>query len=125
MKRKTAKLLLDAESACQEIQDFSIGVTKQAFLESRMLNLAFTRLTEIIGEALKQAADIDPALVQQITNPRKIIGTRNRIIHRYDDVDYSLLWDIATKEVPLLQRELQELLESAPGLRGEQQPDEA
>lgn len=104
--------MLDAEHACQEIQGFCVGLTKQVFLESRILNLAFTKLTENIGEALNQAERTDPALIGTISNLRKIIGTRNRIIHRYDDVDYSLLWDIATKEVPPLQKELRLLLES-------------
>ena len=76
MKRRTATLLLDAEMACQELEEFSRGVTKQEFLQNRMLNLAFTKLTEIIGEALKQAEATDPELVQQITNLRKIVGTR-------------------------------------------------
>lgn len=120
MKRETAKLLLDAEHACQEIQDFCVGVTKQDFLRSRILNLALTKLTENIGEALKQAEQTDPVLVGRVTNLRKIIGTRNRIIHRYDDVDYDLLWDIATREVPPLQAELRLLLETAPPLRDRQ-----
>jgi len=120
MKRETAKLLLDAEFFCQEIQDFCVGMTKEAYLENRILNLALTKLTENIGEALRQAEVIDPVLIGRITNLRKIIGTRNRIIHRYDDVDYLLLWDIAIREVPPLQKELQALLETAPPLRSSQ-----
>lgn len=32
----------------------------------------------------------------------KIVSTRNRIIHGYDAVNYDVVWDIATLEVPAL-----------------------
>jgi uncharacterized protein with HEPN domain len=30
------------------------------------------------------------------------VSARNRIIHGYDAVDYDVVWDIATREVPAL-----------------------
>lgn len=44
----------------------------------------------------------DPKLSDSIPDLRQIIGTRNRTIHLYAEVDYALLWDIVQSEIPIL-----------------------
>lgn len=63
--------------------------------------LALTRLIEIIGEAGSRVTAAGHARYPEIPWP-KIVSTRNRIIHGYDAVNYDVVWDIATLEVPLL-----------------------
>jgi uncharacterized protein with HEPN domain len=41
---------------------------------------------------------------------RGIIGTRDRLIHGYDAVDYDILWNIVTVDFPLLSRQVRALL---------------
>lgn len=41
---------------------------------------------------------------------RKIIATRNFIIHEYDFVDDAQVWQIIDKHLPLLKQEVEELL---------------
>jgi uncharacterized protein with HEPN domain len=53
---------------------------------------------------LKAASDI------RITDTRKIIDTRNRIIHGYDSVSEEILWGIIIRNLPTLDREVKELL---------------
>lgn len=45
-----------------------------------------------------------------ITNYRKIIATRNFIIHEYDFVDDAQVWLIIEKHLPVLRKEVEELL---------------
>jgi len=40
----------------------------------------------------------------------QIISMRNRLIHGYDSVDYSILWDAVTKNFPPLLLELKKIL---------------
>ena len=48
----------------------------------------------------------------QITDSRKIVDTRNRIIHGYDSVSDDVIWLIVNRYLPILQEEVQQLLNS-------------
>lgn len=69
---------------------------------------AIERNIEIIGEAINRIIKIEPEIT--ISNSRKIVDTRNRIIHGYDKISSDIIWLIATKSLPLLKKEVQTLL---------------
>lgn len=71
-----------------------------------LLSLALTRLVEVLGEA---ATKITPETQQKYNRIpwRQIIGTRNRLIHGYGDVNLDILWQIASRDLPLLIEQLQ------------------
>ena len=46
-----------------------------------------------------------------ISNSRKIVDVRNRIIHGYDSVSDAVIWGIVIKNLPVLQKEVEELLD--------------
>ena len=77
------------------------GRTRHELDTHRMFQLALTRLVEIIGEAAARVTPAGQTRYNDIPWP-KIVGTRNRIVHGYDTVDYDVVWDIATLEVPVL-----------------------
>ena len=77
------------------------GRTRQDLDADRMFQLALTRLLEIIGEAAARVTPAGRARHHDIPWP-EIVSTRNRIVHGYDTVDYDVVWDIATLEVPVL-----------------------
>jgi uncharacterized protein with HEPN domain len=62
------------------------------------------RNIEVIGEALSRILTKDPEI--NISNSRKIVDTRNRIIHGYDSVSDEIIWGIVIKHLPLLQIEV-------------------
>ncbi|MEQ8880613.1 MAG: DUF86 domain-containing protein [Cyclobacteriaceae bacterium] len=66
---------------------------------------------EIIGEAMSRILKVDPSI--QISHTRKIVDTRNRIIHGYDSVSEDILWGIIINSLPDLQDEVKKLLESS------------
>lgn len=47
----------------------------------------------------------------QISNSRKLVDVRNRIIHGYDSVSDEVIWGIVIKHLPQLRDEVQKLLE--------------
>jgi uncharacterized protein with HEPN domain len=51
---------------------------------------------------------VDPYF--QITDSRKIVDTRNRIIHGYDSVSDDVIWLIVNRYLPVLEKEVKELL---------------
>jgi uncharacterized protein with HEPN domain len=67
----------------------------------RMLNLALVRLVEIVGEAANRVSKQGQADRPQIPW-RQVIGMRNRIVHGYDQVDMSILWDTIHHDLPPL-----------------------
>jgi uncharacterized protein with HEPN domain len=46
----------------------------------------------------------------QITDSRKIIDTRNRIIHGYDSATDDVIWLIVNRYLPILEQEVKKLL---------------
>jgi uncharacterized protein with HEPN domain len=46
----------------------------------------------------------------EISNSRKIVDVRNRIIHGYDSVSDDVIWGIVIKNLPVLQNEVEVLL---------------
>jgi uncharacterized protein with HEPN domain len=76
---------------------------------NRLLNLSLVRLLEIVGEAANR---IPPETrLQYPSIPwQQIIGLRNRLIHGYDAVDFDILWQIVTVDLPLLVKVLKEIV---------------
>ncbi|MEQ1678492.1 MAG: HepT-like ribonuclease domain-containing protein [Chitinophagaceae bacterium] len=102
--------LYDILNAINEIDSFFIDTPKsfvnyQGDLRTRR---AVERNIEIIGEALSRVLTKDPLV--PISNSRKIVDTRNRIIHGYDSVSDEVVWSIVIKHIPILRSEVEQLL---------------
>ncbi len=93
-----------------EIDSFFIDTPKEfsTYKNDLRTRRAVERNIEIIGEALNRVIVRDDTI--NITNARKIIDTRNRIIHGYDSVSDEIIWGIIINHIPLLQTEVQILL---------------
>jgi uncharacterized protein with HEPN domain len=87
------------------------GEKTSAELEkNRQLGLALIHLVELIGEAASQVPREMQTQYPQIPWP-KIIGTRNRLIHGYDYVDYDILFDTIKNDLPPLIEALADILQ--------------
>lgn len=98
-------------NAIAEIDSFFNNSTKEftRYKNDLRTKRAVERNIEIIGEALSRILKRDETI--KITNSRKIVDTRNRIIHGYDSVSDEVIWGIIIKYLPVLQIEIKELLE--------------
>lgn len=98
-------------AAAQEACALTRGKQRADLDSSHVLELALTRLLEIVGEAANRISED----VQQ-QHPeipwRQIIGLRHRLIHGYDAVDLDILWDIVQYDLPPLVARLEEIVEA-------------
>lgn len=64
----------------------------------------------IIGEATNRILKIYPEI--PITSARRIVNTRNYLIHGYDSLREDLIWAIVINHLPILKAEATKLIRS-------------
>ena len=101
--------LKDIQLSINEIYEF-LPLRRNYILFQKDLKTrkAVERNIEIIGEAMRRIKEFEPGIL--ISDSRKIIDTRNRITHGYDSVSADVVWLIVTRYLPILEKEVQELL---------------
>jgi len=97
---------------CEYIQSVLIpDVDKEKFLSDETLKRAIVRSLEIIGEATKQiTADIKYKWSN--VKWKNIAGMRDKLIHDYIGVNYSIVWDVAKNRIPELIIQIKEVFDS-------------
>ncbi len=103
--------LYDVLNAIMEIESFFLDQPKtfEIYKTDIRTKRAIERNVEIIGESLNRILKLDTTI--QITYSRQIVNTRNRIIHGYDSVSDEVMWGIVVKHLPVLQAEVEVLLQ--------------
>ena len=110
MNDQTRKNLIDILQAAEEIQEFVRGLDFKAYQSNVVTQRAVERDFEIIGEALNRIKNTDRELLEEISEHQRIIGFRNILIHGYDTVDETIVWQAVTNHLPILVGEIKELL---------------
>lgn len=102
--------LYDILNAIIEIESFFSDRPKEfeKYQSDLRTKRAIERNIEIIGEAMSRILKRDETIL--ITNSRKLVDVRNRIIHGYDAVSDDIIWGIIIKHLPVLQTEIENLL---------------
>jgi len=102
--------LFDIDSAISEIDGFFEGGNKifEYYQQDIKTKRAVERNLEIIGEAIKRILVKNSNI--ELTNARKIVDARNRIIHGYDTISDDVIWGIIIKHLPKLKTEVKELM---------------
>lgn len=103
--------LFDILQSINEIEGFLIDHPKdfEAYQKDLRTKRAVERNIEIIGEAMSRILKSEDEIY--ITDSRKIVDVRNRIIHGYDSVSDEIIWGIVIKQLPALRVEVEKLLE--------------
>jgi uncharacterized protein with HEPN domain len=79
----------------------SKGATKEEFLNDETLKRAVVRSLEIIGEATKKIP-ADFKIKRNEVKWKEMAGMRDRLIHDYIGVNYSIVWDVIINKIPEL-----------------------
>jgi uncharacterized protein with HEPN domain len=102
--------LYDILNAINEIDSFFTNTHKEfaAYQNDVRTRRAVERNVEIIGEAMNRILQKENSV--ELSNSRKIVDTRNRIIHGYDSVSDDIIWTIVISHLPVLKTEVEKLL---------------
>jgi len=96
--------------AVEKLRDKS----REDFEADDNLRLALTHLIQMIGEAARR---VDPESRQRYLQIpwSDVIGMRHKIVHDYLDVDFDVVWEVVTTDLPELIAQLRPLVPPAPG----------
>lgn len=102
--------LYDILNAIMEIESFFQDIPKEfsTYQADIRTKRAVERNVEIIGEAMNRILKVNDTI--PISNSRLIVDLRNRIIHGYDSVSDEIVWSVVIKYLPILQIEIESLL---------------
>jgi uncharacterized protein with HEPN domain len=96
----------DPKEYLRHIQDeclYIISVTENLlyndFMENETLKRAVVRSLEIIGEATKKIP-VDFKVKWNAVQWKHMAGMRDRLIHDYIGVNYSIVWDVMKNKIP-------------------------
>ena len=103
--------LFDILQSIKEIESYFDDKPKifENYIKDIKTKRAVERNIEIIGEATNRIIKKDKSF--KLNNAQHIIGTRNRIIHGYDQISDDLIWSIVINHLPKLKIEISKLLE--------------
>lgn len=91
---------------CQKVLSYTQGLDAASFPGSGVHYDATLRNIELIGEAATHVPESVRAALPGIAW-RKVIATRNRLIHGYLGIDNDVLWSIVESDIPQLLNQLQ------------------
>ncbi|MBC8481134.1 MAG: DUF86 domain-containing protein [Planctomycetes bacterium] len=107
---KDDKLYLIHISECIErIESYVSGLDKDAFLESSLVQDAVIRNLQVMSESTQHLSDETKQKRQEI-EWYKIAGFRNILVHDYLGVDMEMVWNIISKEIPILRDAIRNMI---------------
>jgi len=110
MQLEIQKYLFDIQTSIDSINEY-LGDKRDfnTYKKNKLLRRGIEREMEIIGEAASKILKIDSRF--PIDNARKIVDLRNWVIHGYDKIDDVIIWDIISRQLPILRKQVEELLQ--------------
>lgn len=117
MDDQIVKYLSDIQRSIENIELFCSSRPKEfkIFCDDVCFRSAVQWEIAIIGEAMNRILKICPEIT--ITSARRIVNTRNYLIHGYDSLREDLIWGIVINHLPVLKTEVLQLIESAQEVR--------
>ena len=110
MSNRDPRLLLeDIVESIEKIRHFTVNIDFEEFINDAKTTDAVVRNFEIIGEA---ANKIPPEIKNRFLHIEwhRIVSIRNRIIHEYFGVDYSIIWKIIESNLDKLKSDIERIL---------------
>ena len=107
--------LLHMLEGIKRLNSMLSGVAKEAFLDDIRLQDASSFDISTIGEAASQVSE-DFQLKHAEIPWEKMRGVRNRLVHifDYEQIDYDILWMVATVDLPGLEPKIRAALATIP-----------
>lgn len=111
MQIEIKKYLFDIKTSVDSIFEY-LGENRDfnKYKSNKMLRRSIEREFEIIGEAASKLLSLDKNF--PIANAPKIVDLRNWVIHGYDRIDDAIIWGVISRDLPILKKQVDDLLES-------------
>jgi len=93
--------------------DWTADINEHRLWADKLKRAAVERQFEVIAEALIRLPDQDPRVLRMIPDANVAIRLGEAIRHKYDKIDYGILWRATRNDLPQLIQKVQELLTSA------------
>lgn len=97
----------------REASDLIVGRQRANLDRERVLSLALVQLLQIVGESANRVSETRRNQHPEIPWAQ-IVALRNRLIHGYDEIDFDILWQILTTDVPPLLQVLDRIFVKPP-----------
>jgi uncharacterized protein with HEPN domain len=104
--------LFDIQQACDEIKEFTHGMSFEEYIHNAMVKAAVERKFLVIGEAMTKLKKEHPEILKKITDHEKIIRFRNVLVHGYDMIDDTTVWSAIKDSMPTLRLEVEKILKT-------------
>ncbi len=85
------------------------GRSREEYDADDDLRIIIAHLVQTVGEAATRVSEHTRRLHPEVPW-KQISGIRHRIVHDYMQVDYDILWEVATRRLPMLIAELKKIL---------------
>lgn len=108
MKRDDSIYVRHILDSVNRIENYLRGMMYEDFLNNHLVQDGVIRQIEIIGEASSKLSK-EFQDEHSIIPWKDIIGMRNKLIHDYFGVDIDAVWETASKDIPNLKKELQNI----------------
>jgi len=102
--------LEDMLEFCEAVLSYTAGQNVESLGADAMRLDATLRKLSLIGEAAMRVPEAIRVLAPAIPW-RKIVGTRNRLMHAYQATELSAIWSIVSVDLPKLRLDLKSLLD--------------
>ncbi|MBI3235327.1 MAG: DUF86 domain-containing protein [Bacteroidetes bacterium] len=109
MSKEPIEFLKHIADECTYLLSVTKGLSKDAFLDDETLKRAVIRSLEIVGEATKKIP-ADFKVKWSSIQWKNMAGMRDRLIHDYIGVNYSIVWDVLVNKIPELNSQMQQVL---------------
>ncbi len=110
MSRDSTLFLHDTLNACNHILEFTKDCNSETFIKDEKTSSAVIRKLEIIGEAAKRLPD-EIKLKYKDIPWKKMAGMRDNLTHAYFGVDYDLVWQTITNNLPEIIKDVIKILD--------------
>jgi len=111
MSKEPIDYLKHIADECTYLISVSSDLTKDELLDDETLKRAIVRSLEVIGEATKKIP-AEFKIKWSSIQWKNMAEMRDRLIHDYIGINYSIVWDVVKNKIPELNIQIQEILDN-------------
>ncbi len=101
--------LIHISDEIRYLTENSENLTFESFMQNETYKRSFVRSLEVIGEATKNLPPNFRKHYPQVLW-KEMAGLRDVLIHQYFGINYPSLWDIVKNKLPVLKKQIADIL---------------